>query len=139
MGKIPKQRRAAEPLRPHEVELHVSLSDEYTSSIRSLALDMAIRQDMDLAKADDMRLVVGEAYETVVADADPAAELVCRLLMSPSKMEFSATATLSAGHRDGIGRDDLTILRAFSDFLDVWTTRDGDRRLLHLQLTMSAN
>lgn len=105
--------------------------------IRALAADMAMHEDFDLDAISDLRLAVEEACATVLANADPDTTLVCRLLVSPAEVEISAFVTLQDGVDPTVGPLSLRILRTLSDSVDYWTTRIGDGRRFHVQLTRS--
>lgn len=123
------------PLRPHEVEVRMMADGGQIPGIRALAADMAMHSDFDLDSIDDVRLAVEEACATVVANADPDGVLVCRLLVTAAELDISAFVTVADGVDPAVGPLSLRILRTLSDSVDYWTTKFGNRRRFHVQLT----
>ncbi|HEX3591158.1 MAG TPA: ATP-binding protein [Pseudonocardiaceae bacterium] len=126
------------PLRPHEVEVRMLAAGQSVPGIRALAADMAMHEDFDLDAISDVRLAVEEACATVLANADPAGLLVCRVLVSATDLEISAFVTLADGREPSVGPLSLRILRTLSDSVDYWTSTADGRRLFHVALTKSA-
>jgi serine/threonine-protein kinase RsbW len=60
------------------VEIRLTAGSEYLSTVRAIAADLAMQQDMTLDEVDDLRLAVDEACSMLVPVALPGAELVCR-------------------------------------------------------------
>jgi serine/threonine-protein kinase RsbW len=108
-------------------------------SVRALAADMALREDFDLDRIEDVRLAVEEACATMVANAGDGAELVCRVSVSPSAVQITASVPLSDGRKPTVGPFSLRVLRTLSDSVDFWTSHSGDRQYFHVQLTTSVS
>lgn len=126
------------PLRPTEVEIRILASREPVPGIRALAADMAMREDFDLDAISDVRLAVEEACATVLANADPASNLVCRVFVSAKLLEINASVTLRPDTEPDVGSLSLRILRTLADSVDYWTTdTNGGGRTFHIQLTKS--
>jgi serine/threonine-protein kinase RsbW len=123
------------PLRPHEVEVRMLARGDQVPGIRALAADMAMHEDFDLDAISDLRLAVEEACATVLANADPDSVLVCRLLVTGAALDITAFVTVADGLDPSVGPLSLRILRTLSDSVDYWTTKFGNRRRFHVQLT----
>lgn len=126
--------RPSSALRPHEVEIRTLASMDRVPGIRAMAADMAMREDFDLDAISDLRLAVEEACATVLANADPNSELLCRLLVSQKQVEVSAHVTLPSDREPTVGPLSLRILRTLSDSVDYWTSSNEHGRLFHVQL-----
>ena len=124
-------------LRPSEVEVRMLARRQRVPGIRALAADMAMREDFDLDAIADLRLAVEEACATVLANAEPESDLVCRLLVSTKLLEINTSATLAEGKDPEIGALSLRILRTLADSVDYWTSEGDDGRRFHVQLTKS--
>lgn len=127
------------PLGPYEVEVRMLADKVHVPGVRALASDMAIRQDFDLDTVEDLRLALEEACATLVANADEHGMLVCRLLISPSAVEISASVPMADGQLPVVGPFSLRILRVLSDSVDFWTTWKGNQRHFLVQLTTFVN
>jgi serine/threonine-protein kinase RsbW len=126
-----------EHLRPHEVEVHLLADKDQVPVIRALAADMAIRQDFDLDTVDDLRLAVEEACAAVIACAGRDDVLVCRLMVTSTEVEITASVPVQAGRQPAVGPFSLRILRTLSDTVDFWTTGTGAQRFFHARLAKS--
>lgn len=124
-------------LRPNEIEVRMLANRQRVPGIRALAADMAMREDFDLDSIADLRLAVEEACSTVLANAEPEGDLVCRLLVSTKLLEINTSAMLANGRDPEIGALSLRILRTLADSVDYWTTDTEDGRRFHVQFTKS--
>lgn len=126
-------------LRPHEVEVRMLADKDQVPVIRALAADLAIRQDLDLDTVDDLRLAVEEACAAVTACADQDDVLVCRLMVTSTVVEITASVRVPTGRQPVVGPFSLRILRTLSDTVDFWTTGSGAQRYFHARLTKSVH
>jgi serine/threonine-protein kinase RsbW len=105
--------------------------------IRALASDMAMREDFDLDTIEDIRLAVEEALAILIANGDPDGELACRMFITRTRVELSASVRVRAGRQPTVEPLSLRILRRLSDLADFWTTPGKGDELFHVQLTKS--
>lgn len=103
--------------------------------LRALAADMAMHADLDLDTIADLRLAVEEACATVLANAEPDSELVCRIRVAPTDVQITASVQLPRGWEPVVGPLSLRILRTLSQSVDCWTNGTEGQRMFHVQLT----
>jgi serine/threonine-protein kinase RsbW len=127
------------PLGRHEVEVRMLARPERVPGVRALATDMAIREDFDLDSIGDLRLAVEEACAAMLANAEQESTLICRLRVAPSGAELAACVPIPEGREPAVGRASLMILRALSDTVEFWTSRQNDQRMFHVQLAKAVN
>lgn len=79
------------------VELRLTAGSEYLSTVRAVAADLALQQDMTLDEVDDLRLAVDEACSMLVPLAVPGAELRCRFSLAEREIRVRCSVPSSAG------------------------------------------
>jgi serine/threonine-protein kinase RsbW len=124
-------------LRTGEVEVRMLVADARVATVRAMAADIAIREDFDLDALADLRLVVDEACATVLAKARPDGLLVCRLLVTPERVEMRATAATDNGQPPGNEALGWHMLQVLTDTARCWVTgSDDEDRHMHVLLTI---
>lgn len=85
------------------IELRLTAGSEYLSTVRAVAADLALQQDMTLDEVDDLRLAVDEACSMLVPLAAPGAELTCRFSLAEQEIRVlcSVPGTGAAAPTDG--------------------------------------
>jgi serine/threonine-protein kinase RsbW len=122
-------------LRPGEIELRMWAAGARVSTVRAIAADVAIREDFDLDALTDLKLAVDEACATVLSKADPDGLVLCRLMVTPTQVEFIATAATDNGYPPSTESLGWHMLHVLSDSADCWITEvDGERRI-HVRIT----
>jgi serine/threonine-protein kinase RsbW len=124
-------------VRSHEIVVRMLARADRVPSIRAMAADMAMRVDFDLDTIDDLRVAVEEACATVLANTDANSVLVCRILISASYVEISASVPLPEGRNPGVEPFSLRVLRVLFESVDCWTTHAGGQGFFHVELTRS--
>jgi serine/threonine-protein kinase RsbW len=125
-------------LRAGEVEVRMRVAEVRVATVRAMAADIAIREDFDLDALADLKLAVDEACATVLVKARPDGLLVCRLLVTPSKVEMHATAATDNGHPPGTEALGWHMLQVLTDSAGCWITGDGsENRRMHVRFTIS--
>lgn len=81
------------------VELRLTAGSEYLSTVRAVAADLALQQDMTLDEVDDLRLAVDEACSMLVPLAAPGAELRCRFSLAEQEIRVRCTVANANGER----------------------------------------
>ncbi len=102
------------------------------STVRTLAVDAALREGVDPDAVSDMRLAVDEVCAAVLNRARPDGVLTCRLVISPERVDITVTAPVPDDRLPdsrSLGRHELT------DTARCWTTGPAGGRLLHLQIS----
>jgi serine/threonine-protein kinase RsbW len=134
-----RQDPSSEPQRPRpdEFEIRTAARGDRVPGLRALAAEMAMRADLDLDTIANVQLAVEEACATVLANADPDGQLVCRLLISPTELGISAFVVVSADRELSVSQLSLRILRALSDSVDYWSSKTDDVRRFHVELAKS--
>jgi serine/threonine-protein kinase RsbW len=82
-----------------EVEIRLTAGSEYLSTVRAVAADLALQQDMTLDEVDDLRLAVDEACSMLVPLAVPGAELVCRFSLAAEEVRVRCSVPSQDGKR----------------------------------------
>ena len=73
------------------VELRIPAAAMHIPTVRTVAADLAGRQDFDLDGIHDFRMAVDEACAQLVGLAGPGATLSCVFFVSPAQIEVAAT------------------------------------------------
>lgn len=81
------------------VELRLTAGSEYLSTVRAVAADLALQEDMTLDEVDDLRLAVDEACSMLVPLAAPGAELRCRFSLAEREIRVRCTVAGANGER----------------------------------------
>ncbi len=81
------------------VEIRLTAGSEYLSTVRAVAADLALQQDMTLDEVDDLRLAVDEACSMLVPLAVPGAELVCRFGLGAEELVVRCSVQSRSGQR----------------------------------------
>lgn len=79
------------------VELRLTAGSEYLSTVRAVAADLALQQDMTLDEVDDLRLAVDEACSMLVPLAAAGAELRCRFSLAEREIRVRCSVPSTAG------------------------------------------
>jgi serine/threonine-protein kinase RsbW len=79
------------------VELRLTAGSEYLSTVRAVAADLALQQDMTLDEVDDLRLAVDEACSMLVPLAAPGAELRCRFSLGGEEIKVRCSVPSANG------------------------------------------
>ncbi|HEY1572849.1 MAG TPA: ATP-binding protein [Pseudonocardiaceae bacterium] len=77
------------------IELRLTAGSEYLSTVRAVAADLALQQDMTLDEVDDLRLAVDEACSMLVPLAAPGAELRCRFSLAEREIRVRCSVPAS--------------------------------------------
>jgi len=113
------------------------VADARVATVRAMAADIAIHENFDLDALADLKLAVDEACATVLAKARPDGLLVCRLLVTPERVEMRATALSDNGQPPGNEALGWHMLQVLTDSARCWVTGDGDEdRHLHVLFTI---
>jgi serine/threonine-protein kinase RsbW len=81
------------------VEIRLTAGSEYLSTVRAVAADLALQQDMTLDEVDDLRLAVDEACSMLVPLAMSGAELVCRFSLGIEEIRVRCSVPSRDGER----------------------------------------
>jgi serine/threonine-protein kinase RsbW len=79
------------------IELRLTAGSEYLSTVRAVAADLALQQDMTLDEVDDLRLAVDEACSMLVPLAVPGAELRCRFSLAEQEIRVRCSVPGGTG------------------------------------------
>lgn len=122
-------------LRENEIEVRMPVSSAPIWIMRTLAGDMALREDFDLDAVADLRLAVDEACGTVLVRAAPEGTLTCRLLVAPERVEVNTTAAAPAGYPPEVDSLGWHMLQMLADSVRCWISEADGTRLIHVRLT----
>jgi serine/threonine-protein kinase RsbW len=81
------------------VEIRLTAGSEYLSTVRAVAADLALQQDMTLDEVDDLRLAVDEACSMLVPLAAPGAVLKCRFSLAEQEIRVHCSVRSANGGR----------------------------------------
>lgn len=96
------------------VEIRLTAGSEYLSTVRAVAADLAMQQDMTLDEVDDLRLAVDEACSMLVPLALPGAELVCRFSLGVEEIRVRCSVP-SDGARPSVDGFPWQVLVTLTD------------------------
>lgn len=81
------------------VEIRLTAGSEYLSTVRAVAADLALQQDMTLDEVDDLRLAVDEACSMLVPLAATGAVLRCRFSLAEQEIRVHCSVPSVNGSR----------------------------------------
>ena len=106
------------------VEIRLTAGSEYLSTVRAVAADLALQQDMTLDEVDDLRLAVDEACSMLVPLALPGAELVCRFSLGVEEIRVRCSVP-SDGQRPAVDGFPWQVLVTLTDAVRCEVDSDG--------------
>jgi serine/threonine-protein kinase RsbW len=81
------------------IEIRLTAGSEYLSTVRAVAADLALQQDMTLDEVDDLRLAVDEACSMLVPLAVPGGELRCRFSLAQREIRVRCSVVAAGNER----------------------------------------
>ena len=97
------------------IELKLTAGSEYLSTVRAVAADLALQQDMTLDEVDDLRLAVDEACSMLVPLAAPGAELTCRFSLSATEIRVLCSVPSATGTKPPVDGFPWQVLVTLTD------------------------
>ncbi|AOS64850.1 hypothetical protein [Actinoalloteichus hymeniacidonis] len=116
------------------VEIEIGAVATQVPILRTVAADIAMREDLDLDAIDDLRMAVDEAGSLLVAIAAPGARLMCSFL--PAEDGITITATVRSRQDDIDFRSSLSwqVLSALADSVTDRVESEGEDRVVRIEL-----
>ncbi|APU16703.1 MULTISPECIES: hypothetical protein [Actinoalloteichus] len=116
------------------VEVQVGAVAAQVPILRTVAADIAMREDLELDAIDDLRMAVDEACSLLVSIATPEARLTCVFL--PSEQEITITAEVRsrrdrADFKEAMG---WQVLSALTDEVTDHVEEAGEDDLVRIEL-----
>ncbi|HKN97274.1 MAG TPA: hypothetical protein VJX10_09175 [Pseudonocardiaceae bacterium] len=109
------------------VELRLTAGSEFLSTVRAVAADLALQQDMTLDEVDDLRLAVDEACSMLVPLAVPGAELRCRFSLAEQEIKVRCSVPTITGELPSTDGFPWQVLVTLTDSVRCDVKRsDGD-------------
>ena len=106
------------------IALHLPAQPEYASIARSMAATIAARCELTYDRVEDARLAIDEAFNQVVTNATPDAEVVCTFVEEVGALEFMVQSRTDLEELLPTNTFSWTVLTALAD--EVHTTNvDG--------------
>ncbi len=106
------------------IALHLPAQPEYASIARSMAATIAARCELTYDRVEDARLAIDEAFNQVVTNATPDAEVVCTFVEEAGALEFMVQSRTDLEELLPTNTFSWTVLTALAD--EVHTTNvDG--------------
>ena len=124
MSDLDKATMTGETVELAVVEIRLTAGSEYLSTVRAVAADLALQQDMTLDEVDDLRLAVDEACSMLVPLALPGAELVCRFSLGIEEIRVRCSVP-SDGQRPPVDGFPWQVLVTLTDAVRCEVDSDG--------------
>jgi serine/threonine-protein kinase RsbW len=116
------------------VEIRLTAGSEYLSTVRAVAADLALQQDMTLDEVDDLRLAVDEACSMLVPLAMPGAELRCRFSLAEEEIRVHCSVPSNNGGPPPTDGFPWQVLVTLTDDARCDVDHDGDADLTWIEL-----
>lgn len=116
------------------VRLRVSAGSVYLSTVRAVAADLAMQQDLTLDEVDDLRLAVDEACSMLVPIAVPGGDLDCVFFLSGNEIRVRCSVPSRAGHHPPVGGFSWQVLTALADDARSEVRHDGGTAVASIEL-----
>ncbi|WP_235921463.1 ATP-binding protein [Lentzea tibetensis] len=119
------------------VELRMSADAKQLAVVRTVAADIAMRQDFDLDSIEDLKLAVDETCSTLITLAAPKVVLSCRFVVAQDGAIHVFAQVPSNGSappdRESFG---WRVLTALVDSVTTWVepATTGDGHVVHIDL-----
>jgi len=127
----------SEELRAGEIEVRMRVDGVRVASVRAIATDLVIREDLDLDTLADIKLAVDESCATVLAKARLDGLFECRLFVTPECVEMQASAATENGEEPGLESLGWHMLQVLTDSARCWVTGENGDRRMHVAFTKS--
>jgi serine/threonine-protein kinase RsbW len=108
------------------VELRLTAGSEYLSTVRAVAADLALQQDMTLDDVDDLRLAVDEACSMLVPLAAPGALLRCRFSLAEEEIRVRCSVPSTNGGKPPTDGFPWQVLVTLTDVVTCDVEHNGD-------------
>jgi serine/threonine-protein kinase RsbW len=108
------------------VELRLTAGSEYLSTVRAVAADLALQQDMTLDEVDDLRLAVDEACSMLVPLASAGALLRCRFSLGEEEIRVRCSVPSANGGKPPTDGFPWQVLMTLTDAATCDVERNGD-------------
>lgn len=108
------------------VEIRLTAGSEYLSTVRAVAADLALQQDMTLDEVDDLRLAVDEACSMLVPLAAPGSMLRCRFSLGEQEIRVHCSVTGGTGGRPPMDDFPWQVLVTLTDAVRCDVDTDGE-------------
>jgi serine/threonine-protein kinase RsbW len=118
-----------------EVEIRLTAGSEYLSTVRAVAADLALQQDMTLDEVDDLRLAVDEACSMLVPLAAPGAELRCRFSLAEEEIRVRCSVPSANGGKPPTDGFPWQVLVTLTDVARCDVDNNGEGALTWIELT----
>jgi serine/threonine-protein kinase RsbW len=112
------------------IEIRLTAGSEYLSTVRAVAADLALQQDMTLDEVDDLRLAVDEACSMLVPLAVPGGELRCRFSLAEQEIRVRCSVVAATDERPPTDGFPWQVLLTLTD--SVRSDVDGDGTWIEL-------
>jgi serine/threonine-protein kinase RsbW len=116
------------------VELRLTAGSEYLSTVRAVAADLALQQDMTLDEVDDLRLAVDEACSMLVPLAAPGAELRCRFSLAEEEIRVHCSVPSANGGKPPMDGFPWQVLVTLTDVARCDVDNNGEGALTWIEL-----
>lgn len=116
------------------VELSLTAGSEYLSTVRAVAADLAMQQDMTLDEVDDLRLAVDEACSLLVPLATDDGQLRCRFSLSDEEIRVRCSVPSRSGGAPLTDGFPWQVLVTLTDSAQSDVQSDGDGDVTWIEL-----
>lgn len=119
------------------VELRIPASVAHIPTVRTVAADLAGRQDFDLDGIHDFRMAVDEACAQLVALAAAESALRCVFVVAPEQIDVIATVRVDAPVSLATNTFGWQVLTALTESVEPIHLHDGEVSELAIRLRVS--
>lgn len=116
------------------IEIRLTAGSEYLSTVRAVAADLALQQDMTLDEVDDLRLAVDEACSMLVPLAVPGAILSCRFSLATDEIRVHCSVPSHDGGTPPTDGFPWQVLITLTDDARCDVERDGGTDMAWIEL-----
>jgi serine/threonine-protein kinase RsbW len=116
------------------VEIRLTAGSEYLSTVRAVAADLALQQDMTLDEVDDLRLAVDEACSMLVPLAAHGSVLRCRFSLGEQEIGVRCSVPSANGGRPPMDGFPWQVLITLTDDARCDVEHDGPDAVTWIEL-----
>lgn len=107
------------------IEIRLTAGSEHLSTVRAVAADLALQQDMTLDEVDDLRLAVDEACSMLVPLAQPGGELRCRFSLAAQEIRVRCSVIAATDEQPPTDGFPWQVLMTLTDSVRCAVDDDG--------------
>jgi serine/threonine-protein kinase RsbW len=126
--------RMADGVKGTRIELRIPASAAHIATVRTVAADLAGRQDFDLDGIHDFRMAVDEACSQLVKHASAESALCCLFFVAPEQIDVIAVTRVDAPVILATNTFGWRVLSTLTELAEPIDLSDGDILELAIRL-----